>query len=103
MATRKQPGDVVGRADLGLAAAGRDEIADQAGQRCGENDRRCAERDRDGVAVDVHVPDGELADGGDLLRVEDQQQSRDAVRGRQCVVAEQAAGVGPAFLAVDGA
>ncbi|MGW0615811.1 hypothetical protein [Streptomyces sp. NPDC002788] len=99
----EEPGGVLWGADLGLAAAGRDELADQAGQGHGEDDRRGAERDGDGVAVEVDVTDGELADGGDLLCVEDQQQSRDAVRGRQGVVVEEAPGVRPAFLAVDGA
>lgn len=71
--SREKPRGVVGGADLGLAAAGRNEFADQAGQRRGENDRRSAERDRDGVVLEVDVVDGELADGGDLLCVEDQQ------------------------------
>ncbi|WP_431981332.1 hypothetical protein [Streptomyces qinglanensis] len=53
VAAREQPADVVGGADLGFAAAGRDEFADQAGQWCREDDRRGAERDGDGVAVDV--------------------------------------------------
>ncbi|MFB7214546.1 hypothetical protein [Streptomyces sp. NPDC056255] len=57
-------------ADLGLAAAGRDEFTDQAGERRGEDDRRGAERDGDGVAIEVDVTDGKLADGGDLLCVE---------------------------------
>jgi hypothetical protein len=78
----EKPGGVLRGADLSFAAAGRDEIADQAGQRRGEDDRRGAERDGDGVAVEVDVVDGELADGGDLLCIVDQQQSRDAVRGR---------------------
>lgn len=58
---------------------------------------------RDGVPGDVDVVDGELADRGNLLRVEDQQQSSNAIRGGQRVVAEEASCVGPAFLAVDGA
>lgn len=76
----EEPGSVLRSADLGLAAAGRDELADQGGQRRGEYDRRGAERYGDGVTVEVDIIDGELADGGDLLCVEDQQQSRDAVR-----------------------
>ncbi|MFJ3229308.1 hypothetical protein ACIPJS_39145 [Streptomyces sp. NPDC086783] len=51
----------------------------------------------------MDVVDGELTDGGDLLCVEDQQQSRDAVRGRQRFVVEDTPSVGLAFLAVDGA
>jgi hypothetical protein len=35
MSSREQPGNVLRSADLGLAAAGRDELADQAGQRRG--------------------------------------------------------------------
>lgn len=92
LASWEQPGDVLWGADLGLTAAGRDELADQAGEWCGEDDRRGAERDRDGFAVDGDVVDRELADGGDLLCVENQQQSRDAVGGRQGVVVEEAAG-----------
>ncbi|MFF1306217.1 hypothetical protein [Streptomyces sp. NPDC058307] len=83
MAAREQPGGIVRSVDLGLAAAGRHELADQAGQRRGEDDRRAAEGDRDGVAVDVDVGNGELSDGGDLLCVEDQHQSGDAIRSRQ--------------------
>ncbi|MEE1808123.1 hypothetical protein [Streptomyces sp. BE133] len=69
----EQPGDVVRGADLGLAAAGRGEFADQAGERRGEDDRRGAEGDEDGITVDVDIVDGEPADGGDLLCVEDQE------------------------------
>ncbi|MFI5759308.1 hypothetical protein [Streptomyces sp. NPDC051569] len=41
----------------------------------------------------MDVVDSESADGGDLLRVEDQQQSGDAVRGGQGVVVEEPSGV----------
>ena len=51
----------------------------------------------------VEAPARLVTDGGDLLCVEDQPQSRDAVRGRQRVVVEETPGVGPVFLAVDGA
>ncbi|MEU6019722.1 hypothetical protein ABZ826_39005 [Streptomyces sp. NPDC047515] len=34
-AAGKQPGDVVGGSDLGFASAGRDEFADECGQRLG--------------------------------------------------------------------
>ncbi len=50
----------------------------------------------------VNVVDGELADGGYLLGVEDQQEPGDAVLCRQRGVAQQAPGVGPALLAVVG-
>ncbi|GAA3482104.1 hypothetical protein GCM10018966_066360 [Streptomyces yanii] len=39
--SREQPRNVVRGADLGLAAAGGDELADQAGQRCRERPARC--------------------------------------------------------------
>jgi hypothetical protein len=61
----EQPGNVLRSADLGLALAGCDEFADQAGQRRGQDDRRGAESDGDGIAFEVDVTDGELADGGD--------------------------------------
>ncbi|MGW1089967.1 hypothetical protein ACWD4L_27585 [Streptomyces sp. NPDC002596] len=51
----EQPGNVLRSADSGLAAAGRDELEDEAGQQRGQDDRRCAERDGDGVAVEVDV------------------------------------------------
>ncbi|MFH8401423.1 hypothetical protein ACH4E9_28845 [Streptomyces anulatus] len=51
----EQPGDVIRGAYLGLAAAGRDELEDEAGQRCGKDDWRGAERDRDDALVDVDV------------------------------------------------
>ncbi|MEW1660342.1 hypothetical protein, partial [Streptomyces sp. NPDC093707] len=40
VSAREQPGSVVRNADLGLAAAGRDELAGQAGQRRGQDDRQ---------------------------------------------------------------
>lgn len=76
-ATGKQPGDVLGGSDLGFASAGRDELADECCQRLGKDDRRGADRDRDGVVVGVDAVGSELTDGGDLLRVEDQQPSGD--------------------------
>lgn len=68
----EEPWDVVRSADLGLAASGRDELADQGGQRHREDDGRGSEGDRNDLAVDADIIDGELADGCDLLCVEDQ-------------------------------
>ena len=94
-AAGEQPRHVVRGADPGLAAAGRDEVADQAGQWLGEDDRRAAEPDRDCVVAEVDVVDGELADGGDALGVEDQQQPSDPVGGRERVVVPASRGSWP--------
>lgn len=103
LSSGEKPRGVVRSADRGLATSGRDEFADQGTERHRKDDGRGSEGDRDGLASEVDVLDGEFTDGGDLLRVEDKQQSSDSVRGGQRVVVEEASCVRPAFLAVDGA
>lgn len=63
MSSREQPGNVLRSADLGLPPAGCDELADQAGQRRGQDDQRGAERDGNSVTVDLDVIDDELTYG----------------------------------------
>jgi hypothetical protein len=76
------------------------EFTDQAVQGFGENDRGRAQHDLHPVAVVVDVVAGEFDDVGDALGVEQQEQPGDPVAGRQGVVVQEPACVGPAFLPV---
>jgi hypothetical protein len=99
-AARKQPGSRVRGADRGLAPPRGDQLKDEAGYRLGEHDRGRAQQELDTVAVGVDVVGGELADGGDALGVEDQQEPGDPVGGLQAGVVQEPARVGPALLGV---
>ncbi|MGP3925956.1 hypothetical protein [Streptomyces sp. 8N616] len=82
-AAGKEPGHVLGCADLGFAAVSGNEFADQIGQGLGHDDWRDdwrgAECDLDVALAEVDIVGGESTDGGDLLGIEDQEQAGDAV------------------------
>lgn len=98
--TREQPGTGIGMSDHGVGPAAGDQVDDEAGQRLGQDGWCGTELDLDLSFADSDVVWGEGGDGAQALGVEQEQQSRDSVRCRDRVVAEQFAGVGPAFFGV---
>src|SRR5271166_1266656 len=98
--TREEPGFGVRSGNDVAGLAGDDEVTDQGCQRLGEGDRDTAEGHGHGVAVVVDIVDGELGDGGDALRVEQEQQPGDPIGDCEDVIVEEPFGVVPAFLDV---
>lgn len=90
-------------AEGGVAAAGGDELSDEGVDRRGEDDGLAAEPEAYLGVAGLDVVEGELADRGCGLRVEQDEQAGDAVFGLDGVVVQQSAGVLPAGLGVDDA
>jgi hypothetical protein len=103
LAVGEQPGRGVVVADGGVAAAGGDELPDKGGEGLGQDDRFASEAQPDVRVVEVNAVEGEAADVGWPLGVEQDEQAGDAVFESEGVVAEQSAGVFPAGLGVDDA
>ena len=81
--------------------AGGDELQDQGGEGFGEEDRLAAEPEPYLVAAGLDVAEGEPADRGRPLGVEQDEQPGDAVFGFEGAVVQQPAGLFPAGLGVD--
>jgi len=84
-----------------MALAGGDQVKDEAGERLGEYDGFPAEPQRYLAAAGLDVTEGEAADGGGLLGVEEDEQSRDPVLGPEGAVVQQPPGLFPAPFGVD--
>ena len=78
-------------------------LQDQGVERFGEDDRLAAQPDPDLVAAGLDVAEGEAADRGRPLGVEQDEQPGDAVLGFEGVVVQQPACLFPAGLGVDDA
>ena len=96
----EQPRGGAGASDGGVAGPGGDQLTDQSCQGFGEGDGGGAEHDRHTGAVVADLADGEAGDGGGALRVQEQQQARDAVGQGQGGVVQEPSRVVPAFLRV---
>ena len=83
--------------------AGRDDRAGERGEGFGQHDGLAAEPQEDLPGAGVGVVEGEPADRGRPLGVEQDEQSGDAVVGFDRVVVQQPAGLVPAGLGVDDA
>ena len=90
-------------AETGVAVAGSDELADEGVDGCGQYDGLTAEPEPDLLFVGVNVVEGEAADRGGALGVEENEQPGDAILGFDGVVMEQTTGLFPAGLGVDDA
>ncbi|MGH9212480.1 MAG: hypothetical protein ACRD2C_17660 [Acidimicrobiales bacterium] len=84
----EQPRRVSLVADGGVAGAGGGEIADESGEWLGEVDGFVAEAQLCAGVVGFDVVDGEAADGGGRLGVEQDEQAGDAVFGFEGFVVE---------------
>jgi hypothetical protein len=94
----------VGRnADGGVAAPCAGQVADEVGKGCGEHDRFAAQPDAGVVVADLDVVEGQAADRGGLLGVEQDKQASDAVLGIEGVVVQQVAGSGPSTRGISDA
>ena len=89
-------------ADGGVTGSGLDELADHLVEWCGDQDRFSTQPQPHLRAGDLDVVDGELADGGGGLGVEQHQQARDAVGGFDVVVVQEPARLFPTGFGVDG-
>src|SRR6266704_3869154 len=87
----------------GVALAGGGQVKDETGERVGEDDGFPAEPQRYFAAAGLDVTEGEAADGGGLLGVEKDEQSRDPVPGLEGAVVQQLPGLCPAPFGVDDA
>ena len=76
-----------------MSAAGGGELEDECGEWLGQHDGLVAEPEPDVLAVFADVVDGEAADRGGSLGVEEKEQAGGPVLGLDGVVVEQAAGV----------
>ena len=99
----EQPGRGALVADSGVASPGSDELQDQGVERCGEHDGLVAEPDAHLPAAGLDMAEGELADRGWPLGVEQDEQPGDAVFGFERVIVQQPACLFPAGLGVDDA
>ncbi len=97
---RKQPGRIAGFADGGVAAASGEELHDKTGEGFRKRDRVTADAEVHLAAASPDVVDGEAADGGDLLGVEQHEQAGDPVLEFEAGVVEEPAGVVTAGLGV---
>ena len=82
-------------AEAGVAVAGSDEFADERGEGFGQHDGFAAESEHHPVFVGVDVVEGEPADRGGPLGVEQDEQSGDPVVGFRCRVRAAAGGPAP--------
>lgn len=89
--------------DGGVASAGGDQLLDEGGEWFGEHDGFAAESQVYLVAAGVDVIEGESADCGGLLGVEQDKQASDSIVGFEGVVVQQPAGVLPSGFSVEGA
>jgi hypothetical protein len=76
-------------------------MADEVGEWFGEDDGFAAQMDPYSEFIGVDVVEGEAADGGRPLGVEETEQPGDAVFGFECVVVEQLAGLFPSSFGID--
>lgn len=90
-------------ADGGVTSSGGDELEDERSERFGHVDGLTSEVDLHLVAAGVDVVEGEAADRGGPLGVEEYEQAGDAVFGFDGVVVEQTACLFPAGFGVDDA
>ena len=97
----EQPGRGAGVADGGVSATGRDDREDKRGDGFGQHDGLVAEPETDLPGAGVDVVDGEAADRGRPLGVEQDEQAGDAVFGFDGVVVQQPPGLVPSGLGVD--
>ena len=88
-------------AEGGLAPAMSDEMEDEGVEWIGQNDGLAAEAKPYLLLVGLDMVEGEAADGGDPLGIEQNEQPGDAVLGFDGVVVEQPAGLLPSGLGVD--
>ena len=86
-----------------MAAAPVEEVEDEAGEWFGQRDGVGAEPQAHCVFGGSHMLEGEAADRGGGLCVEEHEQPGDPVDGVDSVVVEQPPGLGPAGLGVVGA
>ena len=91
----EQPGRGSLVADGGVAAAGGDELPDQAGEGLGKHDGLAAEAQPHLAVAGVDVAEGEAADGRGPLGVEQDEQPGDAVLGLDGCRRGAAGGPGP--------
>src|ERR1017187_1357097 len=87
----------------GVALAGRGQAQHEAGERFGEHDGFPAEPRVHFVVAGLDVAEGEAADGGGLLSVEQEEQPGDPVPGLESVVMQQVPGLRPASFGIDDA
>ena len=87
----------------GVSAPPGDELEDKRVEGLGQNDGLAAEPEPYLLLVGVDMVEGEAADRGGALGVEENEQPGDAVLGFDGVVVEQPAGVVPSGLGVDDA
>jgi hypothetical protein len=87
----------------GVALAGGNQVKYETGERFGEYDRFPAEPEGYFVTAGLDVTEGQAADGGGLLGVEQDEQSGDPVLGLDGVVVQQLPGLCPASFGVDDA
>ncbi len=84
-----------------MSVAGGDELTGQAGQGLGEEHGLAAEAEPYFVVAELDVAEGEPADRGRPLCVEQHEEPGEAVFGFERGVVEQPAGVAPAGLGVE--
>ena len=99
----EQPAGASLVAQCGVSAAGGGELEDEGVEWLGQHDGLAAEPEPHVLLVGVNMVQGEAADRGGSLGVEENEQAGDAVLGFDGVVVEQAAGVAPSGLGVDDA
>ena len=86
-----------------MAAAGGEQLPDEAGEGLGQDDRLASEAQPHSLVVGVDVAEGEAADDRGPLGVEEDEEPGDAVSGIEAVVVEQLSCLVPAGLGVDDA
>ena len=99
----EQPWRGTGVADGGFSATVRHDREGKRGNGFGQHDGLVAETDEDPLVTGVDVVDGEAADRGRPLGVEQHEQAGEAVFGFDRVVVEQPPSLVPAGLGVDDA
>ena len=90
-------------AEGGVSGAGDDQLPDEGGQRLGKDDGFAAEPEKYFLLVGLNMVEGQAADRGGPLGVEQNEQPGDAVLRFDALVVDQAPGLGPAGLGVDDA
>jgi hypothetical protein len=90
-------------AQCGVSAAGGGELKDQGVEWPGQDDGLAAEPEPHVLLAGVNMVQGQAADRGGPLGVEENEQAGDTVLGFDGVVVQQAAGVVPSGLGVDDA
>src|SRR5207245_1171309 len=83
------------------ALSGCDEYEDESGKRLGQQDGLAAQADAYLLLAGLDVLEGEAAEGGGALGVEEDQEPGDAVFGFEGVVVEEPARLLPSGLGVD--